>query len=112
MRINRLFLPIALVLASATILAGCRGGGAPTPTPTPTPAINAAAIFQQRCSPCHGTNREGVVGPSLIAAALQARGRSDEYIRETITNGRGGMTAWKGTLSSAEIEALIRFLRS
>jgi len=83
-----------------------------TATPTSTPAINAAAIFAQNCSPCHGAERQGIVGPSLKAVDLQARGRTDEYIRDTITNGLRGMPSWKDKLSPAQIEALITFLRT
>ena len=81
-------------------------------TPTTTPAIDAAPIFQQNCAPCHGANRQGDVGPNITAAALQSRGRTDQYMRDTITNGRGGMPAWKDKLTQAQIDALVKFLRS
>ncbi|MBI2287919.1 MAG: cytochrome c [Chloroflexi bacterium] len=96
----------ALLVILAAVLVDCGG------TTTPPPTIDAAAIFLQNCYHCHGIDREGIIGPSLKAEALRERGRSDTYIRETITNGRGGMPAWKDTLSPAEIEALIKFLRS
>lgn len=84
---------------------------APTAVPIDTSGIDAAALFQQNCAPCHGLQRQGVVGPSLTAAALQSRGRTDQYIRDAITNGRGGMPVWGGKLTAAQIEALVQFLQ-
>ena len=112
---------ILAVLGAAGLLAGCGGGtttsspstAPPTSTaPSPTATIDAPAIFAANCAACHGANRQGFVGPELTAAALQSRGRTDDYIRDTITNGRNGMPTWKGKLTPAQIEALIRFLRS
>ena len=105
--VRRLLL-MASLLGVGLVLAACSGG---TTTP-PDPAIDTAAIFTQNCAPCHGANREGRIGPNLTAASLQSRGRSEQYIRDTITSGRGGMPAWKDKLSSAEIEALAKFLRT
>ncbi len=106
MTVKKLLLPVAVL--TGMVLGACGGGNSTPPDVTPSEAAN---LYLQNCAPCHGTERQGVVGPSLKAADLQARGRTDDYIRQTITNGRGGMPAWKDKLSSAQIEALIKFLR-
>ena len=82
------------------------------PSPTTTPAIDAAAIYAANCVACHGSNRQGGIGPALTAAAIAARGRTDQYLLETITNGRGGMPSWRDRLTQAQIEALVSFLKS
>ncbi len=82
------------------------GGGAPSD--------EGADLFATNCVPCHGQNREGVVrfGPALTQQSLAEL--SDTEIRETISDGRlaKGMPPWKGTLSAADIDALLRFIRS
>ena len=88
------------------MLAACAGG-----SNTPPPGIDASAVYAQNCSPCHGADRQGRIGPNLTAASLQSRDRSEQYILNTITNGRNGMPSWKDRLSPAEIEALAKFLR-
>jgi len=101
-------------------LTACQGSApastttiSPTATTTPpTNNVDAAAIYRQNCSPCHGVNRQGGVGPNITAASLQSRGRTDQYVRETIANGRGGMPSWKDKLAAAQIEALVAFLRN
>ncbi len=123
------FLSSAMILVCLAIV-GCAGAPgastastpahsppAPVPSPppltSPTQAAGAGAdLFRQNCAPCHGLDRQGDVGPNLTAAALQSRGRTDQYIRDTITNGRGGMPSWKDKMYPAQIEALITFLRS
>ena len=112
------------IIAVGIVLASCGGGtivssspstssAPPSPTsPSPTPTIDAAAIFAANCSPCHGANRQGGVCPDITASALESRGRTDEYIQDIITNGRGGMPPWNSKLTQAQIEALLKFLRS
>lgn len=72
-------------------------------------AIDAAAIFSDRCSRCHGAEREGGGGPPLLPATLTKE--ASVYIK-TITNGSGPMPAWGDRLSADEINALVEFLMS
>jgi mono/diheme cytochrome c family protein len=95
-------------LAGFAGLAGC-AGVATTTAPT---ATTAAAVFARNCERCHGADRRGQIGPNITAGALQSRGRTDEYLRDTITNGVRNMPTWKGKLSPEQIEAIIKFLRS
>lgn len=69
-------------------------------------------LFRARCGGCHGRNGEGGIGnalnnPSFLAAA------SDEFLRDTILNGRANtaMPSWKD-LSAQQVSDLIAFLRS
>ncbi|MFW2340676.1 MAG: c-type cytochrome, partial [Acidimicrobiia bacterium] len=69
---------------------------------TPPPAdvtgtINAAALFTENCSVCHGTSIEVPPGTRL---------------HETIAGGHEGMPAFAATLSTDEIDALAGFLVS
>ena len=85
-----------------------------TPAITPTTTIDASKIFAEKCSGCHGKNREGVSGlaPSLTPDRLADL--SDTKLKETILNGRSGtvMPAFKYTLSPEQIDALLQFIKS
>jgi mono/diheme cytochrome c family protein len=69
-----------------------------TPPPADvTGAINAAALFTENCSVCHGSSVEVTLGTNL---------------HETIAGGHEGMPAFGATLSTDEIDALAGFLVS
>ena len=71
-------------------------------------AVEAEAVFKQNCMACHGENLEGrseqtnlqTVGGRMTAAA----------IKKQIEEGGGGMPAFEGTLSEAQISALTDWL--
>jgi high-affinity iron transporter len=88
----------------------------------PAGAIDAATIYADRCAFCHGLSGRGD-GPA--GAALEPPPRdltSADYWKSTdpatienvITNGKPGsaMVAFKGTLSPAEIDALVDHLKT
>ncbi|REK71144.1 c-type cytochrome [Paenibacillus paeoniae] len=72
-------------------------------------AAAAEAIYKQNCIGCHAVDLSGGVGPNLqkVGAKLSA-----DQIKATITNGRGGMPAYKDQLSSADIDTLSNWLAS
>ena len=72
------------------------------------PAADARAVFTDRCGACHtlsvaGTS--GVSGPSLDGVGLDAAA-----IEAIVREGRGGMPAFGGNLSEAEISAVADFV--
>ena len=78
---------------------GSSGGGAPTA---------GKGVFTENCGSCHtleaaGTN--GQVGPNLDDVSL---GAAD--IEGVVREGRGGMPAFGGKLSDAEISAVAAFV--
>lgn len=110
----------ALLIAAA--LVGCggdgdddggNGGGATTPPAqtstaparTTAPAVDGAEVFASAgCASCHtlaAADAGGVTGPNLDD--LQP---SVEAVREQVANGGGGMPAYEGDLSDAEIDAI------
>ena len=69
---------------------------------------NAEALFSENCSSCHtlaAANASGKVGPNLDDPKP-----SKEAVAEQVTNGGGGMPAFGGQLSSAEIEAIAEYV--
>gem|GEM_PF-3528971 len=118
------FVKVSVFAISAGVLAlAACGGGTPAPSAT-TPAATAppaaapttvqgkpvAQFFSERCSPCHGAKREGVVGPALTPATLTS---ADDVYANTIKNGRPGtaMAAFSD-LSDNDIKALVNFIKN
>lgn len=119
----RLVPVIAIVAAlGGAVLAGCGYEGQTTASPetvqgtlpqptettptetTPVPPGDAAAgkvVFTTNCGACHtlsDAGATGTVGPNLDETQPDAALAYDR-----ITNGKGGMPAWKGTLTDQQI---------
>jgi mono/diheme cytochrome c family protein len=82
-------------------------------------AANGRALFASACSGCHGAQGEGGEAPALNNQVLLASA-TDTYLTETIGRGRRG-TVMSGflepsyarrTLSRAEIESVVAFIRT
>jgi mono/diheme cytochrome c family protein len=99
------------------------GGVEVRPESTPPRWITAEAapgkrLFAAACSGCHGARGEGGEGPALNNKVLLSAA-TDTYLVQTIARGRRG-TAMEGflnpsparrTLSAAEIESVVAFIR-
>jgi high-affinity iron transporter len=87
----------------------------------PARAIDAAAIYADRCAFCHGVSGrgDGPAGVALkppprdLASADYWRSADLAAIKDVITNGKPGsaMVAFKGILSPDEINALVDHLK-
>jgi cytochrome c oxidase cbb3-type subunit III len=106
-----------LVLLGSSLLIAVLGCKKPTP---PAPLTKGAELYGRMCSVCHGANGEGYKAdnaPRLAQPDFQSS-VTDQYLREAITNGRMGttMSAWSkdrgGPLAPADVEELIKFLRT
>ncbi|MFZ3219988.1 MAG: cytochrome D1 domain-containing protein [Rhodoferax sp.] len=73
-------------------------------------AVDASAVFQQRCASCHGADRLGGTGPALLPENLE-RLRRPEAIR-VIREGRTAtqMAGFQSVLGEAEIQALAAWI--
>lgn len=75
-------------------------------------AADAPQIFASKCAVCHGKDGTGSpVGKRLGAPDLKTIKESEPQIAATITNGKGKMTAFKGKLAPAEIEAVAKYVK-
>jgi cytochrome c oxidase cbb3-type subunit 3 len=81
-----------------------------------SPAVDDAAIFKGRCTPCHGDKGKGnpALGIPDFSNPKTLADLTNAEVIDTITNGRKGtiMPAWKGKLSEDEIAALASYVRS
>lgn len=84
-------------------LEGEAGSGAPGGE-----AEKGAVVFSEQCSVCHGaTGNGGNGGPDLTTMPLA---QSEEGAIQQVTNGGGGMPAFKGVLSEEEIENVAAYV--
>lgn len=76
----------------------------------PDESATGAEIYSQVCARCHGADLSGGVGPDL-GPGSSAAAQTDEFLVQTISDGRGRMPSFRQTLSAAQIERVVRFLR-
>lgn len=83
-------------------------------TGTPPALVSGKDLYTDKCAACHGINRQGTPGfaPSLLPE--QHGHHSDDEIRNAISDGLPGtaMPAFKGSLSSEQIDALVQLIKS
>jgi cytochrome c551 len=113
----------AAELVAMLFAAACGGGGASSSAPaTGTPGgssgpavpaseapsnAQAANLFANNCSGCHGGAGQGGVGPNL--QQLPQAGDLATVTKQ-VTNGGGGMPAFKGKLSDQEIDQVAHYV--
>ena len=66
------------------------------------------AIYEARCSACHGSEFEGRVGPSIDSNSPSAS-MPDSYWIQTITKGKGSMPAVR--LSENEVNLVLEYIK-
>lgn len=83
-----------------------------------TYVADGAAIYQAKCSTCHGKDGRGIPNwrakgqPDFTDAGWQ-KARSDAQIAETTKNGKGKfMPAFKAKLTDEEIAAVVARVRA
>jgi mono/diheme cytochrome c family protein len=74
------------------------------------------ATFRTKCAMCHGQDGGGSdVGKSMNVPDLRSQAVqkvSDAELAQIISNGKGGMPAFKNSLSEAQIHGLVTHIRS
>jgi mono/diheme cytochrome c family protein len=73
------------------------------------------AVYQNQCAKCHGADGKGIASlpdiPNFTDSAWQSS-RSNKQISDAIANGVGIMPGYKGTLSAAEVQSLVKHVRA
>jgi mono/diheme cytochrome c family protein len=99
-------------------LSSVQGGSVIQAAPLPADAAAVGApIFLKNCSPCHGTQGEGAVGPPLRDSQY-VETSAEAVLFATISGGRPGteMPAWLNTnggpLTQSQIDQVIAYLRA
>lgn len=83
--------------------------------PVPDRAASTAT-FRTKCAMCHGPDGGGSEAgksmniPDLRSSAVQKV--SDAELAQIISNGKGGMPAFKNSLSEEQVRDLVTYIRS
>lgn len=70
--------------------------------------VNGQAIYESNCSRCHASDGTGGRGPSLVGIADKRDGDTSGAI-DLVTNGGRQMPSFGGSLSEAEVIAVVDF---
>jgi len=88
---------------------GAHGSFTQAKSATPTGgSVNGASLFAQNCSSCHtlaAAHAKGTVGPNLDQLKP-----SKSIVARQVTNGGGGMPAFGGRLTKAQIDAVSTYV--
>jgi cytochrome c6 len=102
---------LLLLFAGLTLFVASIARANPGPD---TPA--AGATFKTKCAMCHGPDGSGSeVGKSMHVPDLRSQvvqKQSDAELAQIISNGKGGMPAFKDSLSEDQIHALVAHIRT
>ena len=113
--IDRVLGPVTWLVAAfavAVLLIGPQLIGAEKPPPTPQQTATVAAdgkqVFTTNCGSCHtlaDAGTSGAIGPNLDDAQPDAA-----TVKAYVRGGGGGMPAFGGNLSNAEIDAVAAYV--
>lgn len=107
----------ALALAAAIAVVILLFAYRPNPVHTAYQTVNGStasgrAIFTANCATCHGDRGQGLIGPKLGGGQVVARFPIESDEIAIVTNGEGGMPAWAGRLTPAQIKAVVDLTRT
>jgi len=79
-------------------------------------AAASSATYRAKCAACHGPDGGGSeVGKSMHVPDLRSQAvqkQTDAELAQIISNGKGGMPAFKDSLSEDQIHALVTHIRT
>ncbi len=103
-------LVFVLVAAFSALIMGATAAGAQNETDDPALVEQGEAVYAASCAGCHGADGAGSdAGRPLTGIAVQERDRLVHIA--SVTDGKGGMPAFGGSLSDEEIDAAVTFVR-
>ena len=68
------------------------------------------AIYATRCAACHGADGGGGYGPAFAGVVQRYPNPADQ--EAVVANGRGSMPSFAGSLTPAQITAVVGFTRT
>jgi len=103
---------VVVLALTVTVVVACSSGEA-GPKPTDPKLALGWQVYKDHCATCHGADGGGGAGPKLAGTVVADFPNIGDQIT-IIENGKGGgaMPAWKGSLTSQEIEAVAEYTRT
>jgi len=93
-------------LIGAVLLTGCQSA----PAPQGDVSSDGKHLFEENCAVCHGITGHG--NAVHFDDPTFQKLLTDTQIQQTIRNGKGNMPAFGTTFTSAQINSLVKYLRS
>jgi len=79
-------------------------------------SASSSATFRTKCAMCHGPDGSGsAVGKSMNVPDLRSpevQKVPDAQLAQIISDGKGGMPPFKGSLSEDQVHSLVAYVRS
>jgi cbb3-type cytochrome c oxidase subunit III len=108
-------LSFAIILITAAIIIFARDSMASIQTGKNKGKGGAVvAAYKQHCTKCHADDGKGIESlqpPDFTDAKWQAE-NTDKMIADGINNGKGVMPGFKDVLSPAQVNAMVKYVRS
>jgi mono/diheme cytochrome c family protein len=108
-----------IVLAAVVLMVVLLFVNPPTASPASPPeavqaagGLDGAALYERNCAGCHGGDGSGGIGPPLGGGRVVARFPDPAEQIVVVTDGRGGMPAFGGSLTAEEIAAIVEYTRT
>ena len=93
------------LLLNASFLAACAGPG-------PAAGLDGQRLFFDNCAECHQVNGRGIPNVYPALDGNEVVGGSGADVALVMIIGRGEMPSFRGALSSAEMAAIINYVRN
>ena len=100
------FVAVGFVAAGCSDKSGAADADVEARVAAADPAVGEA-VYDDLCAACHGPDGEGGIGVELVG--LGGRLSATEA-HAVVSDGRGRMPAWAGTLDEDEIDAVVAYL--
>ncbi|MBK5223816.1 MAG: cytochrome c [Acidimicrobiia bacterium] len=105
-----------VALAAVLALGGCSQGDSPEVPEGANGQVDAVLaegreVWSSTCAKCHGADGGGGSGVKLADGRAEELHPQVESMIEVVTEGKGAMPSFGGSLSDEEIEAVVRYVR-
>ena len=102
-----------VVLSTGTPAAGQSSDSADFALPAPVPYHSGEEIYRRVCQACHMPAGQGAEGAAKYPAfAHNSRLQAADYPIFMVLNGHGAMPAFKGSLTDAQVAAVVGYIRT
>ena len=106
---------LAALLGIVMVAGACAGEAPEVPVgPDGTPdaeLVIGRDVYSRRCANCHGAGGGGGTGPKLADGAVVEQYPDPADQRAIIADGRNAMPSFSGSLSTGELDAVVRYTR-
>jgi len=94
---------VSLIIMTVLLLTACAG---------PASDVKFVELYRVSCAGCHGADLSGGIGSPVGPGSNSAENLTDDQLWGAIAVGPGAMPGFGGSLTAAQIDSLVDYLRS